>query len=154
MRRRLPPLLRQAWYELNRAFRRRIAHTGVTPDQFTVLRILTEHPGGLSQSEITRAMASDPNTVAAMLDRMETTGLLSRGRHESDQRARRIRLRELGKKKYEIIRQLAVEIQIEVLSALPLATREEFLRNLAAVADACATAAAAALLARPAKGPT
>jgi hypothetical protein len=32
-RRRLPPLLRRAWYGLNRAFRRRIAHIGLTPDR-------------------------------------------------------------------------------------------------------------------------
>ncbi len=140
-RRRLPPLLRRAWYELNRAFRRRIAHTGVTPDQFTVLRTLTEHPAGLTQSEITRAMASDPNTIASMLDRMETTGLLARRPHETDQRARRIRLRPLGRKKYEVIRQLAVELQLEVLSALPPAKREEFLENLTVVADACQAAA-------------
>ena len=137
MRRRLPPLLRQAWYELNRTFRRRIAHTGVTPDQFTVLRILTEHPIGLTQSEITREMASDPNTVAAMLERMEATGLLSRLRHETDQRARRIRLRALGRKKYEVIRRIAVDLQLEVLSALPLSKREGFLENLAIVAEAC-----------------
>ena len=34
-RRRLPLLLRRAWYGMNQAFRRRIAHLGVTPDQFT-----------------------------------------------------------------------------------------------------------------------
>ena len=147
-RRRLPPLLRRAWYELNRAFRRRIAHTEVTPDQFTVLRTLTEHPAGLTQSEITRAMASDPNTVAAMLERMEATGLLARLPHETDQRARRIRLRTLGRKKYEVIRQIAVELQLEVLSALPERGSEEFLENLATVADACQKAAAASRLTR------
>jgi hypothetical protein len=39
-RRRLPILLRRAWYGLNQAFRRRIAKTGVTPDQFTAMRTL------------------------------------------------------------------------------------------------------------------
>ena len=33
-RRRLPILLRHAWYGLNQAFRRRIAHLDITPDQF------------------------------------------------------------------------------------------------------------------------
>ena len=137
MRRRLPPLLRQAWYELNRAFRRRIAHTGVTPDQFTVLRILIEQPSGLTQSEITHTMASDPNTMAAMLERMENAGWLARPRHETDQRARRIQLRALGRRKYEIIRQLAIDLQLEVLAALPRPKREGFLENLAIVAEAC-----------------
>ena len=71
-RRRLPPLLRRAWYGLNQAFRRRIAHTGVTPDQFTALRTLLEgDPEGLTQRELTALMSSDPNTVASLLERME-----------------------------------------------------------------------------------
>ena len=67
-RRRLPILLRRAWYGLNQAFRRRIAHTGVTPDQFTVMRTILEgDPDGLLQSELTRRMASDPNTIASLV---------------------------------------------------------------------------------------
>ena len=42
-RRRLPILLRQAWYNFNQTFRRRLAHTGVTPDQFTAMRTIVEH---------------------------------------------------------------------------------------------------------------
>src|SRR4029077_13560795 len=92
-RRRLPLLLRRAWYGLNQAFRRRISHTGVTPDQFTALRTLTESdPQGISQSELSRQMASDPNTVASLLERMESAGLLERQPHEKDRRAHRISL--------------------------------------------------------------
>ncbi len=71
-RKRLPLLLRRAWYGLNQAFRRQISHAGATPDQFTVLRTLSEgDPDGLTQSELTRSMSSDPNTVASLLKRME-----------------------------------------------------------------------------------
>ena len=70
-RKRLPLLLRRAWYGLNQAFRRQISHAGATPDQFTVLRTLSEgDPDGLTQSELTRSMSSDPNTVASLLNRM------------------------------------------------------------------------------------
>src|SRR6266576_4873649 len=72
-RRRLPPLLRRAWYGLNRAFRRRLAHLGLTPDQFTVMRTLLEHEG-ISQRQLTSLMSSDPNTVASLLERMEKAG--------------------------------------------------------------------------------
>ena len=41
-RRRLPILLRRAWYSLNQVFRRRIAKMDLTPDQFTVIRTLLE----------------------------------------------------------------------------------------------------------------
>src|SRR4029453_16663615 len=71
-RRRLPPLLRRAWYGLNQAFRRRIAHLGITPDQFTVMRILLENDeSGITQRELTQFMSSDPNTVASLVERME-----------------------------------------------------------------------------------
>src|SRR6266542_1438971 len=82
-RRRLPLLLRRAWYGLNQAFRRRIAHLGVTPDQFTVMRTLLENEG-ITQRRLTELMSSDPNTVASLLERMEKAGLVDRLAHEKD----------------------------------------------------------------------
>ena len=141
-RRRLPPLLRAAWYGLNQSFRRRIAHTGVTPDQFTVLRSLLEaDAGGITQRELTSLITSDPNTVASLLERMEKAGLVARQPHESDRRAHRIKLLAVGKKKYTEIREIAVALQTEALGVLPEDRREEFLENLARVAEACRTAA-------------
>ncbi len=141
-RRRLPPLLRRAWYGLNQAFRRRIAHLEITPDQFTVMRTLLEgDPLGLTQRELTQLMTSDPNTVASLLQRMEESGLVERKAHEKDRRAHRIKLLECGRSKYEAARALAVELQSEVLTVVPATRREEFLEDLALVADACKAAA-------------
>lgn len=137
-RRRLPPLLRRAWYSLNQAFRRRVAHLGITPDQFTVLRTLLEgDPQGLTQRELAHTMSSDPNTVASLVERMEKAGLIERGQHERDRRAHRIRVLALGKRKFEKARIVAVQLQSEALSALPESRRETFLDDLALVADAC-----------------
>ena len=141
-RKRLPPLLRRAWYGLNQAFRRRIAHLRLTPDQFTVMRILLEgNRSGLSQRELTQVMSSDPNTVASLLERMEKAGLLERKPHETDRRAYRIQPKPAGKRKYEQARDIAVELQTEGLAGLPERRREEFLENLRTVADACRKAA-------------
>jgi len=141
-RRRLPPLLRRAWYGLNQAFRRRITHLEITPDQFTVLRTLLEgDPLGLTQRELTQHMTSDPNTVASLLQRMEEAGLVGRKAHEKDKRAHRITLLESGRAKYEAARMLAIELQSEVLDVVPAGRREEFLEELALVADACKNAA-------------
>lgn len=137
-RRRLPLLLRRAWYGLNQAFRRRIAHLGITPDQFTVMRTLLEgDPAGIMQREMTHLMTSDPNTVASLLQRMEEADLIERSQHEKDKRAHRIRLKEPGRLKYEAARLVAVKLQMELLQVLPKGKREEFLGNLALVADAC-----------------
>ncbi len=141
-RRRLPPLLRRAWYSLNQAFRRRIHHTGATPDQFTALRCLLESDArGITQGDLTRMMSSDPNTIASLVARMETLGWVDRKSHESDRRAYRLRLKPAGKKKYEQLRAIAIELQSQVLSVLPESERESFLGRLAIVADACRVAA-------------
>jgi DNA-binding MarR family transcriptional regulator len=141
-RRRLPQLLRRSWYGLNQAFRRRIAHLQLTPDQFTVLRTLLEGDArGMTQREIARTMSSDPNTVASLLERMEKSGYVERQPHERDRRAHRIKLLPKGRKTYDAARVLAVELQSELLGVLPAAAREQFLEHLALVADACRSAA-------------
>ena len=141
-RKRLPPLLRRAWYGLNQAFRRRIAHLEITPDQFTVLRTLLENDG-ITQRELTRLISSDPNTVASLLERMEAAGLIERKTHEKDRRANRLKLQPRGKKKYTEGREIAIELQKQVLKILPEEKREEFLHNLGLVADACREAISA-----------
>jgi DNA-binding MarR family transcriptional regulator len=141
-RRRLPLLLRRSWYGLNQAFRRRITHLQLTPDQFTVLRTLLENDvRGMTQRELARAMSSDPNTVASLLERMEKLGYVERLPHERDRRAHRIKLLAKGKKTYDVARAIAVALQSELLAVLPAAGREDFLQNLSLVADACRAAA-------------
>ncbi|HMP82073.1 MAG TPA: MarR family winged helix-turn-helix transcriptional regulator [Verrucomicrobiota bacterium] len=140
-RRRLPMLLRRAWYGLNQAFRRRIAHLNLTPDQFTVLRTLLEQDG-ISQRELTALMSSDPNTVAALLERMEKAGLIGRETHEKDRRANRLGLKPKGRARYKEARKIAIQLQVQILDTLPMSRREEFLSDLDTVAAACRTAAA------------
>jgi DNA-binding MarR family transcriptional regulator len=141
-RRRLPILLRHAWYSLNQTFRRRLAHTGVTPDQFTALRTLSEHqPQGLTQSDLARLIASDPNTIASLVERMERSGWIERVRHETDRRANCLRLLPPGRKQYSRVRKIAVALQSEVLAEWPEKKREEFLETLARVAERCRAAA-------------
>jgi DNA-binding MarR family transcriptional regulator len=141
-RRRLPILLRQAWFNLNQTFRRRLAHTGVTPDQFTAMRNLAEHDQkGLTQSHLTRLIASDPNTIGALVKRMESAGWIERLRHERDGRAYRLRLLPAGRRQYERVRQIAVALQTEVLADWTERKREKFLHDLNWVADQCRAAA-------------
>lgn len=141
-RRRLPPLLRRAWYGLNQAFRRKIARTGATPDQFTALRTLTECDAkGITQGELTRMMSSDPNTIASLLERMLKAGWVDRKRHERDKRAYRIKITRSGRQLYRQLRDVAVKLQAEVLTVLHEEDREDFLEKLALVADACREAA-------------
>ena len=141
LRRRLPPLLRRAWFSLNQAFRRLSAKAGITPDQFTVLRTLHEHePVGLTQRELAEIMTSDANTIASLLARMEESELIGRGMHPADRRANRIFVKPAGRRKYAQTRLLALELQTGILQALPTPRREVFLEELEIVANACQVA--------------
>ena len=137
-RKRLPPLLRQAWYTLNQAFRRRISHLQVTPDQFTILRWLMEcDPDWPTQRELGDMMASDPNTITSLVRRMEKAAIIERHQDEIDRRANRIRITAAGKKIYNKARRVAIDLQAEVLEALPPADRDSFFDQLEIVANAC-----------------
>lgn len=148
-RRRVPPLLRQAWFGLNQAFRRRIAAMNVTPDQYTILRIVGEEGGGITQKEICGKMTSDPNTVAAVAGRMEELGLVERRTHVRDRRAVSIWLTPAGLAKLHEVRPVALALQEEVMSGLAPAERIRFLEYLERVAVRCQKALAAS----PARGP-
>jgi DNA-binding MarR family transcriptional regulator len=134
----LPVLLRRAWFGLNQVFRRRIAHLGLTPDQFTVMRNLVESDGaGLTQRELAERMGSDPNTITAILERMAAAGLVARQKDDRDRRANRVRLEPSGIARYAEARELALSLQVEVLGTMDAARREVFLEDLERMADAC-----------------
>lgn len=137
-RRRLPPLLRKAWYGLNQVFRRRIKMHGATPDQFTILRLLREgDEAGLSQRNLCELMSSDPNTMAALLSRMEEQGLVERRADERDKRTRRVTATAKGKALFKKLRAIALILQGDILNSIPEERREQFLSDLDTVAEAC-----------------
>lgn len=137
-RRRLPPLLRRCWYGLNQAFRKRLATLGLTPNQFTVLRWLEEDDGGgVRQSEICSRMASDPNTIAALVERMQSDGMVKRKVDPTDRRARLISSTAKGRRTYAKARPIAVDLQEEVLQAIPVGERERLLEQIEILSDAC-----------------
>ena len=133
---RLALLLRRAWYGLNQTFRRQIAGAGVTPDQFTILRWLGEHPEGLTQRVLADLMASDPNTITAILTRMQKAGLLERRAHADDARCNLIMLKDKGRALHAKIQPLASGLQEQLLAAVPVTKQAEFLKQLESVCAA------------------
>ncbi len=132
---RLPPLLRVAWYSLNQAFRRRVARFDLTPDRFTVLRWLSEYEKwALTQRDIAELMASDANTIAALVSRMEEEDLVQRRVDQHDRRAKRVALTARGRRLLKSASGQAKDLQTSVLAAVPKGRRDRFLRDLRAVA--------------------
>lgn len=134
--RHLPVLLRHCWYGLNQAFRRRLTHLDLTPDQYTVLRNLSETPG-LTQRELCARMASDPNTVAALTARMEAEGWIERKVCSRDRRANRLRLLAPGKRKFTAAHRIARQLQDELSSDLNPEEHATLMEHLSRLAQAC-----------------
>ena len=97
---------------------------------------------GLTQSDLTQRMASDPNTITATVRRMERAGLLQRSPHETDRRAKRVTILPQGTRVFLEAQGVALELQNTVLSPLSRAESALFLELLERVADSCAEASA------------
>ncbi len=92
--------LRAAYWAVHRHTDAHLARRGVTADQFVLLALLAEQDGSTQQELVHRA-SSDPNTIRAMLVRLEGRGLVARGRHPSDGRARCVTLTHKGRRCYQ-----------------------------------------------------
>ena len=117
---RFPVLLRTAWFSLNKSFRAWLRETGLTPVQFTILRWISEHKkSSLSQADLAKLTASNPNNIVDLVDRLETLELIERERDEGDSRRKIISLTPQGEAVYEHSRVLALELQIKAMSCFP-----------------------------------
>ncbi len=91
--------LRSAYLEMHRRADAALARFGVTADQFVLLAALAE-ADALTQRELARRVGSDGSTVRAMLLLLEARGLVARGPHPADGRARCVRLTARGRRAY------------------------------------------------------
>jgi DNA-binding MarR family transcriptional regulator len=95
-RREVATALRAAYLALHRQTNACFAKVGVTADQFVLLGYLADGDA-IIQQELVRRVGSDPNTIRAMLVLLERCGLVSRGRHPADGRARSVSLTRKGR---------------------------------------------------------
>jgi DNA-binding MarR family transcriptional regulator len=89
--------LRTAYWVLHRRSDAQFRQGGVTADQFVLLSALSQGDQ-ITQQELVRRTSSDPNTVRAMLVRLERRGLVSRAPHAADGRARSVALTPEGRR--------------------------------------------------------
>ena len=80
-------LLRKAYLSFHRRANAWMLDHGVTADQFVLLTVVAREPG-ITQITIVERTGSDPNTVAAVLRRLEQRRLVRREAHARDGRAR------------------------------------------------------------------
>jgi DNA-binding MarR family transcriptional regulator len=136
--RELPMALRAAYLTLHRRSDARFARYGVTADQFVLLATLARG-GALTQRDLARRMSSDPSTVRAMLVLLEERGLVQRGHHPTDSRARTARLTTAGRRKFRQLLKAGEPIRAEMIESLrsdELETLVRLLRRVAASLNA------------------
>lgn len=129
----------------------------LTQRQFAVLSAVSADEG-LTQSDLVRATGIDRSTLAELVARMLSKGLLARERSETDARANAVRLSEAGRAAMEEIAPKVAAADARILSLLGKSRRSSFLKVLRELADkraaelAATADGAAPAEAKPAKG--
>jgi DNA-binding MarR family transcriptional regulator len=87
--------LRRAQVAVFQDFTRTTGAADITPGQFGVLTVIEANPG-LSQTQLGNALGIDRSTVVAVIDRLETRGLVVRAAQPNDRRSHALKLSPAG----------------------------------------------------------
>jgi DNA-binding MarR family transcriptional regulator len=116
----------------------RVAHTntaealgslGLTTALFALLNFLGKHDGAIQQ-EIGAAMGIDPSTMVSLIDQLEAAGLAERRARATDRRAREVVITPKGRRVLKRARELAKQVEDEVLGGLSRTERRQVLALL------------------------
>jgi DNA-binding MarR family transcriptional regulator len=88
--------LRRAQVAVFQNFTEMVGASELTPGQFGVLVVIDANPG-LSQTQLGNALGIDRSTVVAVIDRLESRGLVARQPAPSDRRSHALYLSDSGK---------------------------------------------------------
>jgi DNA-binding MarR family transcriptional regulator len=127
--------LRSAYLAMHRRADATVARFGVTADQYVLLAALAE-ADALTQQELTDRVSSDASTVRAMLLLLESRGLVTRGPHPSDGRARRVALTPFGRTAFRRMREGSEVFRTRLLAAVGPEQADRLLGLLGQIARA------------------
>ena len=102
---------------------------GLTTALFAVLNYVQAHQGAIQQ-QIGSAMGIDPSTMVSLVDQLEDAGLAKRRPHPQDRRAREVLITPKGRRSLKRARELAEEVEDDVLQGLSAAERDQLVTLL------------------------
>ena len=108
---------------------------GLTPRQFAVLTVVAEKEG-LTQTVLVERTGIDRSTLADIVTRLLSRGLIQRRRAKDDGRAYAIKLTAQGAKNLRDAQPGAASADTRLLANLPPAKRQEFLDSLNLIVEA------------------
>ncbi|MFA6544884.1 MAG: MarR family transcriptional regulator [Limisphaerales bacterium] len=135
-------LLRTA-EELWNASRVFFARWDLSPSQFNLLNVLTDFPGGCTQSDLSRQLIMHRSNVTGLVDRLEERGLVARKENADDRRAWLVVLTPAARRLLAEIYPHYYTAAEEVWGKLPAARAEKLLTELAVISDNATRAAQA-----------
>jgi DNA-binding MarR family transcriptional regulator len=106
-----------------------------TQRQFAVLSAVASNEG-LTQTDLVRATGIDRSTLADLVARMLTKGLLARQRSSSDGRANAVRLTDKGRAALAEAQPRVAAADERIMAMIPARARESFLSVLLGLSEA------------------
>lgn len=110
------------------------AQSGITQRQYAVLEVVSQRQG-LTQTELVQATGIDRSTLADLVSRMTTKGLLEREKSALDARAKAVRISEAGLAALEATRPCVAAADKRLLAMLSKGRRQTFLETLVQLAQ-------------------
>ena len=104
----------------------KLAELGTTPREICVLG--KAYGAELTQSQLDELAALDKTTMVVTMDKLESAGLAERRPSATDRRARIVAVTPAGRKLLAAGQKVVDRAHLEMLSALPEADREVFVR--------------------------
>ena len=109
--------------------------TGITPVQYAALQTVANAPG-VDQRTLARTIGFDTSTIAGVIDRLQSRGLMQRNASPTDRRVRLLTLTDDGRRLLAETLPGMQRAQARMLAPLPAGDRAEFMRMLRTLVQA------------------
>jgi len=109
--------------------------TGITPVQYAALQTVANAPG-IDQRTLARSIGFDTSTIAGVIDRLESRGLMQRNASPADRRVRLLTLTDDGRRLLADVLPGMLRAQARMLAPLAEPERAEFMRMLRTLVQA------------------
>lgn len=107
---------------------------GLTLRQFSVLAALSGNEG-VSQSDLVNATGIDRSTLADMVARMETGGMIKRSDSKTDARAKSVSLTAKGKKAFDKALPAVTKADMAIFATLAKAKQDALMQGLGGLVE-------------------
>lgn len=122
-------LLFRLWRAANTRTAEALETVDLTPALFSLLNVIGAREATIQQ-QLSADMGIDPSAMVNLIDELEGAGLAERRRRQGDRRAWEVTITAKGQRRLEDARQIATEVQDEVLGGLSAAERRQLLKLL------------------------